>query len=352
VETPGKGSGLFMLVGNRLTFDIEYSDLKTNAHLAHIHGPANVNVAGPVMVDLAPYNEGAFGSKGTFSGTATLTPAQIAALVDGLTYVNVHTPQPYHPSGEIRGQIWPKSTAIPLTATLSGAAEQPSVDTPATGSGTFALDGNELHFNITYRGLKEVANNMHIHGPATAATSTNVLVSLVPAHVGEFSTNGAMAGTVALSDRQRALILEGRTYVNVHSGAHPPGEIRGQIIPSVMHTVLLGASERPAAVHESGRGRGTLLLAGDELWMNVTYGGLSSMAGAAHIHGPAATSGFATVMVGLEGINGGAFGIDGSFGGSVPLNTTQLGALVDGLTYINVHTVNHGGGEIRGQIIR
>lgn len=352
VTTQGRGSGLFMLVGNKLTFDIEYSDLKTNAHLAHIHGPADANIFGPVLVDLAPFNGGAFGSNGTFSGTATLTPAQIAALVDGLTYVNVHTPQPFHPSGEIRGQIWPKSTAIPLTATISGAAERPAIDTPATGSGTFALEGNRLHFNITYRGLKDVANNMHIHGPATSTTSTNVLIDLVPSHVGAFGTNGAIAGTVLLNDRQRALILEGRTYVNIHSPANPPGEIRGQIIPSVMHAVLIGASERPTAVHGPGRGRGTLLLAGDDLTMNVTYERLSGPAQAAHIHGPAPTSGFATVMVGIEGLNGGAFGAEGSFSGSVPLNATQLGALVDGFTYINVHTGNNGGGEIRGQIIR
>ena len=353
VDTTGRGSGIFMLIGNKLTFDIEYSDLKTNAHLAHIHGATNVNASAPVMVDLAPYNGGAFGSKGTFSGTATLTPAQIAALVDGLTYVNVHTPQPFHPSGEIRGQIWPKSAGIPLTAVINGASERPAIDTPATGSGTFALQGSTLHFNITYRGLKQVANNMHIHGPATSADSTNVLVNLVPSHVGAFGTNGAIAGSVVLTDAQRAALLEGRTYVNIHSEAHPTGEIRGQIVPSVMHAVLLGASERPTAVHApSAKGRGTLLLAHDDLNMNVTYGGLTSAAGAAHIHGPATTSDANIVMIGLEGLNGGAFGTAGSFGGAVELNATQLGALVDGLTYINVHTGNNGGGEIRGQIIR
>ncbi|MGZ8939829.1 MAG: CHRD domain-containing protein, partial [Limisphaerales bacterium] len=352
VETPGRGSAIFMLVGNKLTFDLEYSDLKTNVSGAHIHGATNVNFSAPVMVDFSQFNGGAFGSNGTLSGTATLTPAQIAALVDGLTYVNIHTPAPFHPSGEIRGQIWPKSTAIPLTAALSGGAGRPAVDTPATGSGTFALEGNTLHFNVTYRGLKQTANNMHIHGPATAATSTNVMVDLVPSHVGTFGTNGAIAGSVTLTDTQRTALLEGRTYVNIHSVAHPGGEIRGQIIPSVMHTVLLGASERPTAVHGTGRGRGTLLLARDQLNMNVTYGGLTGAAIAAHIHGPAPTSAANTVMVGLDTLNGGAFGVSGSFSGAVPLNATQLGALVDGLTYINVHTGDNGGGEIRGQIIR
>jgi glucose/arabinose dehydrogenase len=351
IDTTGRGSGILMLIGNKLTFDIEYSDLKAAASLAHIHGAGDVNISAPVMVDLAPFNGGAFGTNGTFSGTATLTPAQIAALVDGLTYVNVHTPAPFHPSGEIRGQIWPKSTAIPLTANLSGAAERPEVTTPATGTGTFALDGNTLHVNVTYHGLKDVANNMHIHGPAPASISTGVLVDLVPLHVGAFGTNGAIAGSVQLTDAQRAAILQGRTYVNVHSIAHGGGEIRGQIIPSVMHTVLLGASERLNAVHGTGRGRGTLILAHDQLSINATYQGLTGGATMAHIHGPATTSEANTVMVGLDALNA-VLANGGSFAGVVPLTVSQLSALVDALTYINVHTTANGSGEIRGQIIR
>jgi glucose/arabinose dehydrogenase/plastocyanin len=351
VSTPGRGSGIFLLVGNKLTFDLDYANLKTNATLAHIHGPAGLNAPANVMVDLAPFNGGSFSSNGTMGGVVTLNADQLAALLDGLTYVNIHSG--LHPGGEIRGQILPRSTAIPLTASLSGAAERPDpIDTPATGTGSFALEGNILHFNVRYQGLKAVANNAHIHGPAPASEPAGVLIGLVPFNGGAFGTNGTLSGSVVLSDAHRALILEGRTYVNIHSGAHGGGEIRGQILPSVMHTVLLGASERPASVHTSGRGRGSLLLAGDQLSMNLTYRGLSAAAAAAHIHGPASTSGFANVLVNLESLNGGAFGSAGSFAGTVSLNAAQLSALADALTYINVHTGTHTGGEIRGQVIR
>jgi glucose/arabinose dehydrogenase len=351
VNTPGRGAAIFMLVGDKLTFELDYADLKTNASAAHIHGPASANAPASVMVGLQDFNGGAFSTSGTMGGTVTLTPEQLAALVDGLTYVNIHSS--IHTGGEIRGQIYPRSTAVPLTATLSGAAERPApVDTTGIGSGIFALEGRTLHFNIRYRGLKAAAVNAHIHGPATAAQPASVMIGLSDFNGGSFGTNGTLSGSVQLTDEQLAAVLEGRTYVNIHSGAHTGGEIRGQIIPSVMHAVLLGASERPASIHTTGRGRGTLLLAGGQLGLNVTYTGLSSAANAAHIHGPAATSAGATVMVGLNDLNGGGFGTAGSFGGSVPLTAEQLAALVDGLTYVNIHTGTHTGGEIRGQIVR
>jgi hypothetical protein len=57
-------------------------------------------------------------------------------------------------------------------------------------------------------------------------------------------------------------------------------------------------------------------------------------------------------MVDLESLNGGAFGTAGSFAGSVTLTPDQLAALIEGRTYINVHTPDNGSGEIRGQITR
>jgi hypothetical protein len=46
---------------------------------------------------------GGFGTSGSLIGTVSLDADQLAWLIDGLTYVNVHTPA--HDAGEIRGQI-------------------------------------------------------------------------------------------------------------------------------------------------------------------------------------------------------------------------------------------------------
>jgi hypothetical protein len=55
------------------------------------------------MVDLAPFNGGAFGTGGSLVGTVNLTPPQLANIIDLLTYVNIHTTP--NPGGEIRGQL-------------------------------------------------------------------------------------------------------------------------------------------------------------------------------------------------------------------------------------------------------
>jgi hypothetical protein len=349
IDTAGNGSAILFLVGNQLTFNVTYRDLSTVATLAHIHGPATEDVPAGIMVNLVPFNGGSFGTNGLLSGSVSLAPDQLAALVDNLTYLNVHTSK--NPGGEIRGQIFPHTGAIPLSASLSGGAEQ-LPDITGSGTGLFAIEGHTLHFEIYYTGLSGAAVAAHIHGPAKASEQAGVLISLIPFNGGAFGTNGTLSGSVALTDDQLATILEGRTYVNVHTAAHPNGEIRGQVIPSILDTVLLGASERPVAVQTAGRGSGTLLVAGNKLTVSETYCGLSAPAIAAHIHAPAPPSDAAGVAVDFASLNTEGFGTNGAFAGTLTLTPDLLGALGDGLIYMNIHTSTNKSGEIRGQITR
>ncbi len=351
VATLAEGAGTFLLAGNQLTFNVNYHDLSGAAVAAHIHGPAGPDEAVGVLIDLKTFAVGGFGTNGTLAGTVTLTADQLASVADGLTYVNIHTPA--HAGGEIRGQILPNPSSVPLSASLSGAAERPTpVETTATGSGYFLLSGSHLQFHVNYSGLSGPAVAAHIHGPARASEAAGVSINLAPFAQGGFGANGTLAGTVSITDLQRAMLLDGRAYVNVHTAAHGGGEIRGQVSPVLLHSVLLGASERPSAVQSPGKGTGHFLLLGNQLNVQTTYAGLSSTAVAAHIHGPAAPSGATGVLIDLEPLNGGAFGTNGSLAGTVTLTPDQLAALVDGLTYVNFHTGPHAGGEIRGQIVR
>jgi len=122
------------------------------------------------------------------------------------------------------------TSRVRLSVTLDGAAERPDpVVTEGTGIGTFVLDGNALTVEITYSGLSVPASAAHIHGPGTVEEAVGVLVDLQPLHEGDFATSGRFAGSVTVSDATVQALLDGLTYVNIHTANHPGGEIRGQI---------------------------------------------------------------------------------------------------------------------------
>lgn len=111
-----------------------------------------------------------------------------------------------------------------FAATLRGSAEVPPVNVPGTGNATAMLDRSTktLSWTVTYGGLTGPVRAAHFHGPAAPTANAGVVV---PITVGA----SPMTGSAQLTDAQLADLLAGRWYVNVHTAAHPGGEIRGQV---------------------------------------------------------------------------------------------------------------------------
>lgn len=97
---PGTGTAevKFDTATRLATYTVTFAKLTGPATMAHIHGPAAPGTNAGVLVVL-----GTPGPASPIAGSATLTPAQAAALEAGQTYVNVHTAE--NPKGEIRGQL-------------------------------------------------------------------------------------------------------------------------------------------------------------------------------------------------------------------------------------------------------
>ena len=96
--TDGKGTATASLdtATKMLTYQVDYSGLSGPATAGHFHGPAEPGAnAGVVMPFAAPASP--------IKGTATLTDAQMADLMAGKWYANIHTAA--NPGGEIRGQM-------------------------------------------------------------------------------------------------------------------------------------------------------------------------------------------------------------------------------------------------------
>jgi len=157
---------------------------------------------------------------------------------------------------------------------------------------------------------------------------------------------------VRLSNTARDAILNGQTYVNIHTAANTGGEVRGQIAPVLMTAALSGVNERRAAVATTGFGSGVFALVRDQLTLNIAYSDLLSTATAADIHGRAGFFGVEDALVSLAPVNGGSFGISGTLVGTVQLPYEALLDVIDGQTYVNVETTGNPDGEIRGQIMR
>jgi len=119
---------------------------------------------------------------------------------------------------------------------------------------------------------------------------------------------------------------------------------------SSFQAVLTGSQENPANA-SPGTGLGTLVLIADQtsITVNESWSGLTAPATLSHIHGPAAPGVNASVIFPFSGV-------PSTTSGSIPqqtfaINATQVGYLMNGLLYFNVHTANFPGGEIRGQIL-
>ena len=65
---------------------------------AHLHGPAAVGQSGSVIVPLVIDSA----TTGAFSANAVVSASAVQSVLDGLTYINIHTPD--NLTGELRGQ--------------------------------------------------------------------------------------------------------------------------------------------------------------------------------------------------------------------------------------------------------
>jgi hypothetical protein len=118
------------------------------------------------------------------------------------------------------------SSIVNFTATLNGASETPADTSKATGTGTFKYDRTTymLSGSVTFSGMTATAS--HIHKGAVGVAGQVVIPLDVTAPV----TSPITLAPTLLDSTQRADLMNGLYYVNIHSTAFPAGEIRGQLV--------------------------------------------------------------------------------------------------------------------------
>jgi CHRD domain/PEP-CTERM motif len=118
--------------------------------------------------------------------------------------------------------------------------------------------------------------------------------------------------------------------------------------PITFTAKLTGAQENPGT-NSTATGVGTIVLNGNQATITLTFSGITSGAGAAHIHQPTGFGLNGPVIIPFDGLfTVGA--TSGSITTTVTLTASQIAALNAGLLYFNVHSTTFPGGEIRGNI--
>ncbi len=114
----------------------------------------------------------------------------------------------------------------PIDGTQSGTGE--------SGTGTVIAtlddDTNLLSWDISWSGLTGAATLMHFHGPSAPGGSAGVRVN-----VGTISgLTSPSIGSTTISEAFATELKSQLWYLNIHTAAHPGGEIRGHLFAGAL----------------------------------------------------------------------------------------------------------------------
>jgi CHRD domain len=117
------------------------------------------------------------------------------------------------------------AVAKDVKVSLTGADETPPVTTSATGTGKLEIAKDKsVSGVIKTSGIDGTAAHIHVGAPGQSGPP---IITLVKGADGTWSVPPGSK----LTDEQYASFKSGNLYVNVHSAAHKPGEIRAQLAP-------------------------------------------------------------------------------------------------------------------------
>ena len=340
------GSGVAIVKLNTTTKVAElygnYRGMTGTASVSHIHaGAAGVN--GGFFLTLT--NTG--GNSGTLTGAETVDATEEAALFAGNAYVNVHSTS--FGGGELRGQLTavPEADAVFLNARLQGAQEPMPSNSQGSGSAAILLNRATKMVFLTgsYTNLSANVTVSHIH---QGIIGVNGGVTLTLTNSGGIS--GTLHGAGTMTVNQADSLEKGHGYVNVHSVNFPGGELRGQTIPYFLQRFLGGRLSGTKSVPaNASTGTGTVIVRynteSNFLELIGDYQGIATGVTVSHIH------------LGAAGVNGGVAvnlintgGNFGTVGAEATLSEANEAILLAGNMYVNIHSNNLTGGEIRTQL--
>ncbi|MBM0104674.1 CHRD domain-containing protein [Steroidobacter sp. S1-65] len=234
-----------------------------------------------------------------------------------------------------------------INVAVSSAEVFPSTNSTATGTGqlTFNLVTGVVTGGVTLSGITATLAHIH-HG--IAGTNGPVIVDFL-ASAADPNRWEVETGDVLNADQVNAL-LAGQLYVNVHSAAHPGGEIRGQIKPQGVVVGIAGLSGANVAPPQTNTATGfaamTINESSNTATVHVQTTGVDD-ATEAHVHNaPAGENAAAPLLTLMK---------DPAVAShwlleQQSITQAERDALAADRLYVDVHTPASPGGALRGQL--
>ncbi|MCB9080170.1 MAG: CHRD domain-containing protein [Lewinellaceae bacterium] len=365
------GSGMLMLEveGDTLTVTGAFQGLSSDFNPAvaggsHLHnGLAGSNGGIAIRLNATVNPDNRSGTYLAANNKFALTSEQKDLLEQRRIYANIHTTG--FGGGELRGQVYSGEANAAFWAHLSGANENPSVLTKATGAVLAEVKGDDLTLSGSFSGLEgdynaAVAGGAHLH-TGLAGQNGGIAVGLTSSVNADQRSGSFLAANnqYALTSTLREDLFARRHYLNIHTTLHGGGELRGQLVPTAQYYFqgfFTGTQETQPVI---SNGQGALIgeVQGNTLTVSGAFSKLdgdfnASIAGGAHLH------------AGLLGQNGPiifplASVVSGDLKSGEFLAAQNAFSLTGGkkdtlqrrFLYANIHTTKVGSGEVRAQLL-
>jgi hypothetical protein len=117
-----------------------------------------------------------------------------------------------------------------FTVALTGAQQSPAVQTTGTGTASLTYDATSrvVTWSVSYSGLSGPVTMGHFHGPAAMGANAPPTIWLTKQGT---NADNPIKGQATLTPEQAQQFTSGMWYINLHTQAHPGGEVRGQVMP-------------------------------------------------------------------------------------------------------------------------
>lgn len=233
-----------------------------------------------------------------------------------------------------------------LAGELKGGNEAPQPVTTAARGTVIAIynpETNSLQLAGDYQKLSDTVTAAHIH-PGAAGVANGPLITLKINPLDSTGTISVDTTLTQFTDAQETELLAGNMYVNVHSRAFPGGEIRAQLTPTTSGETEyynVDLTEKQVRPNSTGTATGNAWIVVDKTtgfsYVTGTFEGINSNVIAAHVHSGAAGSSGPAILP-LTVAQRVAVPHAGTFSASDTLSLALVDSMVNGLTYVDVHS--------------